>query len=137
RRSARPRARARAARGHASRRACRRRRPDAARVAVAADPGARALPRLPHARDRAVRRGRDHGDLLPARAGRLALDGDAGAMTDYVAVPRTAGPRLSNSAGWWGMVILVPSEATLFGAFIGTYLYLRFTNTPLSTDGIS
>jgi len=57
-------------------------------------------------------------------------------MTDYVAVPRTAGPRLSNSAGWWGMVILVASEATLFGAFIGTYFYLRFRTTPWPPDGI-
>jgi len=57
-------------------------------------------------------------------------------MTEYVATPRTAGPRLSNSAGWWGMVILVASEATLFGAFIGTYFYLRFRTTPWPPDGI-
>jgi heme/copper-type cytochrome/quinol oxidase subunit 3 len=56
-------------------------------------------------------------------------------MTDYVAVPRTT-VRLSNSAGWWGMVILVASEATLFGAFIGTYFYLRFRTTPWPPDGI-
>jgi heme/copper-type cytochrome/quinol oxidase subunit 3 len=34
--------------------------------------------------------------------------------------------RPSKPAAWWGMVILIASEATLFGAFIGTYWYLRF-----------
>lgn len=34
--------------------------------------------------------------------------------------------RPSKPAAWWGMVMLVASEATLFGAFIGTYFYLRF-----------
>jgi len=57
-------------------------------------------------------------------------------MTDYVAVPRNT-VRLSNSAGWWGMVILVASEATLFGAFIGTYFYLRFRTTPWPPHGIA
>jgi heme/copper-type cytochrome/quinol oxidase subunit 3 len=69
-------------------------------------------------------------------------------MTDYVAVPRTtqatgtaevtraASLRLSNSAGWWGMVILVASEATLFGAFVGTYFYLRFRIATWPPDGI-
>jgi cytochrome c oxidase subunit III len=74
--------------------------------------------------------------------------------TDYVAddrplgtVPRTTeatgaeavarvASRLDVSAGWWGMVILVASEATLFGAFIGTYFYLRFRTTPWPPDGI-
>ena len=32
-------------------------------------------------------------------------------------------------AACWGMAMLIASEATLFGAFIGTYYYLRF-NTP-------
>jgi heme/copper-type cytochrome/quinol oxidase subunit 3 len=75
-------------------------------------------------------------------------------MTDYVAddrplaaVPRTTeaegaaaveavGLRLSRPAAWWGMVILVASEATLFGCFVGTYFFLRF-NTPVwPPDGI-
>jgi heme/copper-type cytochrome/quinol oxidase subunit 3 len=57
-------------------------------------------------------------------------------VTDYVALPRTTEARLSKPAGWWGMVILVASEATLFGAFIGTYFYLRFRTTPWPPDGI-
>jgi heme/copper-type cytochrome/quinol oxidase subunit 3 len=36
----------------------------------------------------------------------------------------------SRPAGWWGMVMLVAAESTLFGCFIGTYFFLRFT-TPV------
>jgi heme/copper-type cytochrome/quinol oxidase subunit 3 len=73
---------------------------------------------------------------------------------DYVAggvperlVPRTtevpggevmvaAGRRRGPSVAFWGMAMLVASEATLFGTFIGTYYYLRFESThwpPLGT----
>jgi len=64
---------------------------------------------------------------------------------DYVAggvperlVPRTtdarnareamvvAGRRRGPSVAFWGMAMLVASEATLFGTFIGSYYYLRF-----------
>ena len=37
--------------------------------------------------------------------------------------------RYGRPAAFWGMVILIASEATLFGCFIGTYYYLRFTHT--------
>jgi cytochrome c oxidase subunit 3 len=66
-------------------------------------------------------------------------------MTDYVAgghrvdeVPRTArandlggvaaaaAARTSRPAAWWGMLILIATEGTLFAVFIGTYAYLRF-----------
>jgi heme/copper-type cytochrome/quinol oxidase subunit 3 len=76
-------------------------------------------------------------------------------MADYVAddrplgqVPRTteaAGPgavslaasqRLGRPAAWWGMMIFVASEATLFGAFVGTYFYLRFKSPAWPPDGI-
>ncbi|HEU5477952.1 MAG TPA: cytochrome c oxidase subunit 3 [Gaiellaceae bacterium] len=69
-------------------------------------------------------------------------------MADYVAggvpeglVPRTtdarnageamvvAARRRGPSVAFWGMAMLVASEATLFGTLIGTYYYLRFTNT--------
>lgn len=30
--------------------------------------------------------------------------------------------------GWWGMVLFVVTEATLFGTLIGTWVYLRFQN---------
>ncbi len=44
--------------------------------------------------------------------------------------------RSSKPAAWWGMVMLVASEATLFGAFIGTYFYLRFRAPTWPPDGI-
>ena len=57
--------------------------------------------------------------------------------SDYVAggvqVPeRRRGP----SPAFWGMAMLVASEATLFGTFIGTFYYLRFESPhwpPLGT----
>jgi cytochrome c oxidase subunit III len=33
--------------------------------------------------------------------------------------------RRGRSTGWWGMLMLVASEATLFGCLLGTYFYLR------------
>ncbi|HJU36632.1 MAG TPA: cytochrome c oxidase subunit 3 [Gaiellaceae bacterium] len=69
-------------------------------------------------------------------------------MADYVAggvpeglVPRTTdarnageamvlvGRRRGPSVAFWGMAMVIASEVTLFGTFIGTYYYLRF-NTP-------
>jgi len=43
-------------------------------------------------------------------------------MSDYAAGVRRGGPGLAV----WGMAMLVASEATLFGTFIGSYYYLRF-----------
>jgi cytochrome c oxidase subunit I+III len=39
--------------------------------------------------------------------------------------------------GWWGMAILLASEAALFGSLIGTYFYLRFTSIEWPQDGIA
>jgi heme/copper-type cytochrome/quinol oxidase subunit 3 len=39
-------------------------------------------------------------------------------------------------AAWWGMLILIASEATLFGCFIGSYYYLRFRSAAWPPDGI-
>jgi heme/copper-type cytochrome/quinol oxidase subunit 3 len=36
--------------------------------------------------------------------------------------------RHGSGVGVWGMAMVVASEVTLFGTFIGTYYYLRFTN---------
>jgi heme/copper-type cytochrome/quinol oxidase subunit 3 len=68
-------------------------------------------------------------------------------VADYVAggvpegvVPRTtdarnageamvlAGRRRGPSVAFWGMAMLIASEATLFGTLIGSYYYLRFTS---------
>jgi heme/copper-type cytochrome/quinol oxidase subunit 3 len=42
----------------------------------------------------------------------------------------------SRPAAWWGMLMLVASEATLFLAFIATYYYLRFTSVTWPQGGI-
>lgn len=34
----------------------------------------------------------------------------------------------SRPNGWWGMALLVATEATLFGTLVGTWLYLSFEN---------
>ena len=40
--------------------------------------------------------------------------------------PRARPQPVAHPNGWWGMAIFVASEATLFGALLGTYYYLRF-----------
>jgi heme/copper-type cytochrome/quinol oxidase subunit 3 len=52
-------------------------------------------------------------------------------VTGYALPPTRPATR---PAAWWGMVILIASEGTLFGAFIGTYFYLRF-KTPTWPPG--
>jgi heme/copper-type cytochrome/quinol oxidase subunit 3 len=39
-------------------------------------------------------------------------------------------------AAWWGMIMLVAAEATLFGCFVGTYFFLRFTTPVWPPDGV-
>jgi heme/copper-type cytochrome/quinol oxidase subunit 3 len=58
-------------------------------------------------------------------------------MTDYAARARPLDPRrVGPPAAWWGMVILIATEATLFTALIGTYFYLRFKTPTWPPDGI-
>jgi cytochrome c oxidase subunit 3/cytochrome c oxidase subunit I+III len=38
--------------------------------------------------------------------------------------------------GWWGMALLMATEAAFFGSLIGTYFYLRYTNTGWPLGGI-
>ncbi|MFL5924381.1 MAG: heme-copper oxidase subunit III [Gaiellaceae bacterium] len=54
--------------------------------------------------------------------------------TGSLAVSAAVSRRVGMPASWWGMLILIASEATLFGAFIGTYFYLRF-KTPVWPPG--
>jgi heme/copper-type cytochrome/quinol oxidase subunit 3 len=56
-------------------------------------------------------------------------------VTDYAAPDRPLA-RIGRPAAWWGMVILVASEATLFGVFIGTYYFLRFHSRAWPPDGL-
>ncbi len=39
---------------------------------------------------------------------------------------RVAATRGSRPSGWWGMAVLVATEAALFGTFVASYFYLRF-----------
>lgn len=36
--------------------------------------------------------------------------------------------RAARPTGWWGAVVFVTTEATLFGTLVGTYIYLRLQN---------
>jgi cytochrome c oxidase subunit III len=44
--------------------------------------------------------------------------------------------RVARPNGWWGMLLFVLTEATLFGAIFGTYYYLRFTNARWPPPGV-
>jgi heme/copper-type cytochrome/quinol oxidase subunit 3 len=48
-------------------------------------------------------------------------------------------PRASRNreTGWWGMMLFIATEATLFGTLFATYFYLRFKSMPVwPPDGI-
>jgi heme/copper-type cytochrome/quinol oxidase subunit 3 len=49
----------------------------------------------------------------------------------YVARRRRAQPN-----GWWGVALLVATEATLFGSLLASYFYLRFTTEVWPPAGI-
>ena len=49
---------------------------------------------------------------------------------------RAAAGRVARANGWWGMVVFVATEATLFGTIIGSYFYLRFQATQWPPPGI-
>jgi heme/copper-type cytochrome/quinol oxidase subunit 3 len=60
------------------------------------------------------------GDREPAAVARSALS--TRALTTEEPVGR--------STGWWGMVLFITTEATLFAALLGSYFYLRFQDGP-------
>jgi heme/copper-type cytochrome/quinol oxidase subunit 3 len=69
----------------------------------------------------------------------LAQRGDPGNMSvdeDVLALAQEPGADLPHhtsgpqSFAWWGMVLLIATEATLFAALIATYFYLRFKSGP-------
>jgi cytochrome c oxidase subunit 3/cytochrome c oxidase subunit I+III len=57
------------------------------------------------------------------------------ATTPYAAAAVDRGRRAMPS-GWWGMLLFLASEATLFGLLIASYFYLRFYNTHWPPPGI-
>ena len=44
--------------------------------------------------------------------------------------------RVAKPNGWWGMVVFVATEATLFGTLIGSYYDLRFRTNPWPPAGV-
>jgi heme/copper-type cytochrome/quinol oxidase subunit 3 len=56
--------------------------------------------------------------------------------TDAGTVRRVELRRRAAPNGWWGMVLLVATEATLLGAIVATYWYLRFQTTHWPPPGI-
>jgi cytochrome c oxidase subunit 3 len=54
-------------------------------------------------------------------------------MIDRRELPRHAAG--GASFGWWGMVLLITTEAMLFVSLFGAYFYLRFTNGPVWPPG--
>jgi heme/copper-type cytochrome/quinol oxidase subunit 3 len=40
-------------------------------------------------------------------------------------------------SGWWGMWLLIATEAALFGVFVASYFYLRFRTQPWPPDGVA
>src|SRR5207248_810698 len=97
---------------------------------------------LPHHRGRDV-------DVAAPQAGRRRV-GDRGVSTVVGRPERTrgstepatllAGPyglHRGKSAGWWGMVMVIFTEATFFGILLSSYWYIRFTHGPVwPPDGI-
>jgi heme/copper-type cytochrome/quinol oxidase subunit 3 len=64
-----------------------------------------------------------------SRRGGIAAATGAEALTTEAPVAR--------SPGWWGMVMFVVTEATLFACLLGSYFYLRFQHGgPWPPDGI-
>jgi heme/copper-type cytochrome/quinol oxidase subunit 3 len=49
---------------------------------------------------------------------------------------RAAAERAARPNGWWGMLLLVAAEATLFGTLLASYAYLRFRTEPWPPHGI-
>jgi heme/copper-type cytochrome/quinol oxidase subunit 3 len=45
--------------------------------------------------------------------------------------------RGSEPVGWWGMALLIATEATLFGCLIATYFYLAFQDKQWPPAGVS
>jgi heme/copper-type cytochrome/quinol oxidase subunit 3 len=48
--------------------------------------------------------------------------------TSGAAAARVERRRMAMPNGWWGAILFIATEATLFGCLIATYFYLRFNN---------
>jgi len=52
------------------------------------------------------------------------------------AVVAAAAQRRTRPAAWWGMVLFIAAESTLFACMIGTYFYLRFESAHWPQDNL-
>ena len=58
------------------------------------------------------------------------MTADARAVAAPTAEEVAAEVPAGRPTGWWGMVMFITTEATLFAALIASYFYLRFKSTP-------
>lgn len=56
--------------------------------------------------------------------------------TTPAAAARVAAQRVAEPNGWWGMVLFLCAEVTLFGTLIGSYFYLDFGSRSWPPPGI-
>ena len=57
--------------------------------------------------------------------------------TSPAEVARVSARRTAHPNGWWGMLMLIATEASLFGTLFATYFYLRFQTKPWPPGGIA
>ncbi len=57
--------------------------------------------------------------------------------SSFAATATTPPDARTRESGWWGMLLFIATEATIFGILFATYFYLRFKNMPVwPPDGI-
>jgi cytochrome c oxidase subunit III len=57
--------------------------------------------------------------------------------TEPAAVRAVASARRAKPSGWWGVALLIATEAALFGTLIASYFYLRFNSATWPPRGIA
>lgn len=72
--------------------------------------------------------------MTDAGAGEVPRSAHASSSYAAAVVDRT---RRAQPSGWWGMVLFLCSEATLFGTLIGSYFYLNFGSHRWPPPGIT
>jgi heme/copper-type cytochrome/quinol oxidase subunit 3 len=54
-----------------------------------------------------------------------------------MSVAVVSGEVRTRPSGWWGMWLLIATEAALFGVFVASYFYLRFRTQPWPPEGVA
>lgn len=60
----------------------------------------------------------------------------SGAATSGVAASYADKRRLTRPNGWWGVAVLVATEAAFFGTLLASYFYLQFSSPTWPPEGI-